>query len=155
MRSGAPRCARAGSPAARPAWRPWSAAARRVSVYLVDKCVFLSARSCGLYEAFQGGLKKACPRLCPDSFSVCVSAINTVLHHLLVVTRTIGQALHPQACPRVFHQVIRLWGGQALRFVVGHSADAAQEAALAAEERAHGDFFRLDLQARPRFYTRF
>ncbi|KAK9831532.1 hypothetical protein WJX81_006529 [Elliptochloris bilobata] len=37
-------------------------------------------------------------------------------------------------------------GGLALRFVVGHSADAAQEAALAAEEKEHGDFFRLDLQ---------
>jgi len=40
--------------------------------------------------------------------------------------------------------------GVVLRFVVGRAAGAGQEAALAAEERAHGDFLRLDLQARRR-----
>ena len=40
--------------------------------------------------------------------------------------------------------------GVVLRFVVGRAAGAGQEAALADEERAHGDFLRLDLQARRR-----
>lgn len=32
-----------------------------------------------------------------------------------------------------------------MRFVIGHSADEASEAALAAEADEHGDFWRLDL----------
>lgn len=32
-----------------------------------------------------------------------------------------------------------------VRFVIGHSTDAAAEAAVAAEEAAHGDFLRLNL----------
>ncbi|KDD72366.1 galactosyltransferase, partial [Helicosporidium sp. ATCC 50920] len=36
--------------------------------------------------------------------------------------------------------------GLVVRFVMGHSPDAALEAAVAAEEEAHGDFLRLDME---------
>lgn len=40
---------------------------------------------------------------------------------------------------------LELEQGIRVRFVIGHSTDPAQEAAIEAEEAAHGDFLRLDL----------
>lgn len=41
------------------------------------------------------------------------------------------------------HCRLELEQGIIARFVIGHSANAAAEAALAEEERQHGDFLRL------------